>query len=155
MKKDDYLITAISVPPKQRLKIAPFDSRTQREAFSVSLEGLKGVRFQLSNWITFSLSLTVERQRTRPRIGSGSRGPEETERAQAARQSPSIAATDASPASADAWPHTIITGQCGNTTAARRQARQCQASPASGTGQWITYWTRWHRHSADKYTTPS
>ncbi|KAF9042666.1 hypothetical protein BDZ89DRAFT_1059882 [Hymenopellis radicata] len=42
MKKDDYLITAISVPPKQRLKIAPFDSRTQREAFSVSLEGLKG-----------------------------------------------------------------------------------------------------------------
>ncbi|KAF8917465.1 hypothetical protein CPB85DRAFT_1374250 [Mucidula mucida] len=39
MKKDDYLITAIS-----------------REAFSVSLEGLKGVRFQLSNWITFSLT---------------------------------------------------------------------------------------------------
>ncbi|KAJ7274352.1 hypothetical protein B0H12DRAFT_1319342 [Mycena haematopus] len=42
MKKDDYLATIMQVPPKQRLQIAPFDLRTQREAFSVSLDGLKG-----------------------------------------------------------------------------------------------------------------
>ncbi|KAF8206377.1 hypothetical protein K438DRAFT_1481004, partial [Mycena galopus ATCC 62051] len=44
MKKDDYLAAIIQVPPKQRLQILPFDLKTQREAFSVSLEGLKGVR---------------------------------------------------------------------------------------------------------------
>lgn len=44
MKKDDYLMTIMQVPPKQRIAITPFDSRTQREAFSVSLDGLKGVR---------------------------------------------------------------------------------------------------------------
>ena len=44
MKKDDYLTTMIQVPPKQRNTIHQFDLRTQREAFSVSLEGLKGVR---------------------------------------------------------------------------------------------------------------
>ncbi|KII85018.1 hypothetical protein PLICRDRAFT_31856 [Plicaturopsis crispa FD-325 SS-3] len=42
MKKDDFLTVAMAVPPKERLRIAPFDLRTQREAFSVSLEGLKG-----------------------------------------------------------------------------------------------------------------
>ncbi|KAK7050937.1 hypothetical protein VNI00_005049 [Paramarasmius palmivorus] len=42
MKKDDYLTTAIQVPPKQRVKIAPFDFRTQQEAFTVTLEGIKG-----------------------------------------------------------------------------------------------------------------
>ncbi|KZT73531.1 hypothetical protein DAEQUDRAFT_754388 [Daedalea quercina L-15889] len=42
MKKDDYLMTTMQVPPKQKIRIAPFDQRTQREAFSVSLEGLKG-----------------------------------------------------------------------------------------------------------------
>ncbi|GBE88424.1 hypothetical protein SCP_1302390 [Sparassis crispa] len=42
MKKDDYLTTMISVPPKQKMAITPFDLKTQREAFSVSLEGLKG-----------------------------------------------------------------------------------------------------------------
>ncbi|KAG6813400.1 hypothetical protein H0H92_011378 [Tricholoma furcatifolium] len=42
MKKDDYLTQTMEVPPKQRIQIAPFDSRTQREAFTVSLEGLKG-----------------------------------------------------------------------------------------------------------------
>ncbi|KAF7374852.1 hypothetical protein MSAN_00371200 [Mycena sanguinolenta] len=42
MKKDDYLAGIMQVPPKQRLHIAPFDLKTQREAFSVSLEGLKG-----------------------------------------------------------------------------------------------------------------
>jgi hypothetical protein len=45
MKKDDYLSTTMQVPPKQRVKIVPFDPKTQREAFTVSLEGLKGVRF--------------------------------------------------------------------------------------------------------------
>ncbi|KAI0683399.1 hypothetical protein BC835DRAFT_1395355 [Cytidiella melzeri] len=42
MKKDDYLMTTMQVPPKQRIAIIPFDLRTQRDAFSVSLEGLKG-----------------------------------------------------------------------------------------------------------------
>ncbi|PSR88731.1 hypothetical protein PHLCEN_2v5082 [Hermanssonia centrifuga] len=42
MKKDDYLMTMMQIPPKQRIAITPFDLRTQREAFSVSLEGLKG-----------------------------------------------------------------------------------------------------------------
>ncbi|KAJ7707658.1 hypothetical protein B0H17DRAFT_1033464 [Mycena rosella] len=42
MKKDDYLAGIMQVPPKQRIPIAPFDLKTQREAFSVSLEGLKG-----------------------------------------------------------------------------------------------------------------
>ncbi|KAF7336659.1 hypothetical protein MVEN_02100700 [Mycena venus] len=42
MKKDDYLAGIMQVPPKQRIQIAPFDLKTQREAFSVSLEGLKG-----------------------------------------------------------------------------------------------------------------
>jgi hypothetical protein len=47
MKKDDYLSTIMQVPPKQRVKITPIDLKTQREAFTVSLEGLKGVRFLL------------------------------------------------------------------------------------------------------------
>ncbi|KAK7678576.1 hypothetical protein QCA50_018448 [Cerrena zonata] len=42
MKKEDYLVPMMQVPPKQRNDIKPFDLRTQREAFSVSLEGLKG-----------------------------------------------------------------------------------------------------------------
>lgn len=46
MKKDDYLTTTIQAPPKQPMKIVPFDQKTQREAFSVSLEGLKGVCWQ-------------------------------------------------------------------------------------------------------------
>jgi hypothetical protein len=44
MKKDDYLMTIMQIPPKQRIPITQFDSKTQREAFTVSLEGLKGVR---------------------------------------------------------------------------------------------------------------
>lgn len=48
MRKDDYLMTMMQVPPKQRIAIRPFDQRTQREAFSVSLEGLKGVRIHFS-----------------------------------------------------------------------------------------------------------
>ncbi|KIM84099.1 hypothetical protein PILCRDRAFT_818401 [Piloderma croceum F 1598] len=42
MRKDEYLTTIMQVPPKQRMAITPFDQKTQREAFSVSLEGLKG-----------------------------------------------------------------------------------------------------------------
>jgi hypothetical protein len=42
MKKDDYLTTMMQVPPKQRIPIVEFDERTQREAFTVSAEGLKG-----------------------------------------------------------------------------------------------------------------
>ncbi|KAI0322565.1 hypothetical protein OF83DRAFT_1167438 [Amylostereum chailletii] len=42
MKKDEFLTNMIQVPEKQRIDITPFDLRTQRDAFSVSLEGLKG-----------------------------------------------------------------------------------------------------------------
>lgn len=43
MKKDDYLTIIMQVPPKQHIPITPFDVKTQREAFTVSAEGLKGV----------------------------------------------------------------------------------------------------------------
>ena len=43
-KKDDYLTTMMQVPQKQRVNITQFDLRTQRDAFSVSLEGLRSVR---------------------------------------------------------------------------------------------------------------
>ncbi|TFY55827.1 hypothetical protein EVJ58_g7998 [Rhodofomes roseus] len=42
MKKDEYLTTIMQVPPKQKIAIVPFDQRTQRDAFSVNLDGLKG-----------------------------------------------------------------------------------------------------------------
>lgn len=42
MKKDDYLTTMAQTPSKQRVPVHPFDERTQREAFTVTLEGLKG-----------------------------------------------------------------------------------------------------------------
>lgn len=42
VKKDDYLTTTMQAPPKQRIAIVEFDARTQREAFTVSPEGLKG-----------------------------------------------------------------------------------------------------------------
>ncbi|KAL0568798.1 hypothetical protein V5O48_013181 [Marasmius crinis-equi] len=41
-RKDDYLMNTMQVPPKQRVRIAPFDFKTQTDAFEVSLEGLKG-----------------------------------------------------------------------------------------------------------------
>ncbi|EJD07113.1 uncharacterized protein FOMMEDRAFT_138779 [Fomitiporia mediterranea MF3/22] len=41
-KKDDYLQTMMLVPPKQRMDISKFDTRTQRDAFAVNLDGLKG-----------------------------------------------------------------------------------------------------------------
>lgn len=43
MKKDDYLENLMMIPPKQKMDIKPFSQKTTREAFSVSLEGLKGV----------------------------------------------------------------------------------------------------------------
>ncbi|KAI0706764.1 hypothetical protein C8T65DRAFT_577119 [Cerioporus squamosus] len=42
MRKDDYLATLMMIPPKQKQEIRPFSQKTTREAFSVSLEGLKG-----------------------------------------------------------------------------------------------------------------
>ena len=36
-------MTMMQAPSKQRINIQPFDLRTQRDAFSVSLDGLKGV----------------------------------------------------------------------------------------------------------------
>ena len=44
IKKDDFLTNIVQIPPKQHIPIAPFDPRSQTEAFTVSLEGLKGVR---------------------------------------------------------------------------------------------------------------
>ncbi|KAH7915653.1 hypothetical protein BJ138DRAFT_21328 [Hygrophoropsis aurantiaca] len=41
-KKDEYLATIMQIPPKQRIPIVPFDSRTQREAFTLNPEGIKG-----------------------------------------------------------------------------------------------------------------
>lgn len=58
MKKDDYLATIMQVPPKQRIPITEFDERTQREAFTVSADGLKGVR---SSVLTF-VSLLIPHQ---------------------------------------------------------------------------------------------
>ena len=48
IKKDDFLTNIVQVPPKQHIPIAPFDPRTQTDAFTVSLEGLKGVRLDQS-----------------------------------------------------------------------------------------------------------
>lgn len=59
------------VPPKQRMRIHQFDAKTQEDAFTVSLEGLKGVRsipypftfdatsFFLVAAITFRFSFTI------------------------------------------------------------------------------------------------
>jgi hypothetical protein len=43
MKKDDYLVSIMQAPPKDRVPILPFDARTLRDAFTVSPEPLKGV----------------------------------------------------------------------------------------------------------------
>ena len=43
MKKDDYFVTIMQAPPKQHIPIVQFDVKTQKEAFTVSAEGLKGV----------------------------------------------------------------------------------------------------------------
>jgi hypothetical protein len=61
------------VPPKQRMRIAHFDPRTQEDAFTVSLEGLKGVRSLLPLYIITNLNLitSVEYQYSCLGIGSG------------------------------------------------------------------------------------
>lgn len=77
LKKDDSLTKVMLVPPKERMKIAHFDSRTQEDAFSVSLEGLKGVRSLLPlSATTHNLTAIVEYQHSCFRIGSGPRRPE-------------------------------------------------------------------------------
>ena len=83
MKKDDYLSMTMNVPQKQRVKILPFDLRTQSDAFSVSLEGLKGVSscFILTSSVLLG---AVECERTRPRIRTGTGGQEKAQRAQTA-----------------------------------------------------------------------
>lgn len=43
MKRDDYLVTIMQAPPKQHIPMVQFDVKTQKEAFTVSAEGLKGV----------------------------------------------------------------------------------------------------------------
>jgi hypothetical protein len=42
LKKDDYLSSMMLQPPKQRMRIRTFDQKTQDDAFTVSLEGIKG-----------------------------------------------------------------------------------------------------------------
>jgi hypothetical protein len=83
IKKDDFLTTIVQVPPKQHIPIAPFDPRTQTEAFTVSLEGLKGVRsnrfidFTSTNVDSRSKIASVEYSCPRPRVYAGTRRPEE------------------------------------------------------------------------------
>jgi hypothetical protein len=43
MKKDDYLVKSVMEGPKPRPPILPFDARTQRDAFSVTLGGVQSV----------------------------------------------------------------------------------------------------------------
>ena len=77
-KKDDSLTKVMLVPPKQRMRIVHFDPRTQEDAFSVSLEGLKGVRSPLLLHTTNQSHLIalVEYQHSCSRIGSGPGRPE-------------------------------------------------------------------------------
>ena len=44
MKKDDFLEALMMMSAKQKAEIRPFSQKVTREAFAVSLEGLKGVR---------------------------------------------------------------------------------------------------------------
>lgn len=84
-KKDDYLMTTMQVAPKQRIHITPFDLRTQRDAFSVSLDGLKGVCsdfFETTHCLLYVCAwridclilFTVEYQCTGGRISASERG---------------------------------------------------------------------------------
>ena len=81
IKKDDFLTNIVQVPPKQHIPIAPFDSRSQTEAFTVSLEGLKGVRLNFLNShrpkLTRSKIASVEYSCSRSRVYTGTRRPEE------------------------------------------------------------------------------
>jgi len=63
------------VPEKQRVRIVQFDARTQEDAFSVSLEGLKGVCILLIGLRT--LMLSVEPKRTRRGVCASTGGAQE------------------------------------------------------------------------------
>ncbi len=76
MKKDDYLTKVILGPGKERIKITPFDLKTQREAFSVSAEGLKGVG-SISISHVLDLIRAVESKHVDSRVDSSTRRPEE------------------------------------------------------------------------------
>ena len=81
MKKDDYLVTIMQVPPKQRIPITPFDLKTQREAFTVSLDGLKGVstgNFNCPRFLAHVCPQLVESKRSRVRIRTSTRRPQKT-----------------------------------------------------------------------------
>jgi hypothetical protein len=78
MKKDDYLASIMQVPPKQPIQILPFDLKTQREAFSISLDGLKGVRRVATVRYSSYLSSAVEYRHTGARVCPGPRGSQET-----------------------------------------------------------------------------
>ncbi|KAF8656267.1 hypothetical protein AX16_002703 [Volvariella volvacea WC 439] len=60
VKKDEYFTTLILVPPKQTVRIVPFDARTQRDAFTVSVEGLKN--WNASNLILESAQAREDRK---------------------------------------------------------------------------------------------
>lgn len=60
-KKDDYLENMMLVPPKQRIRIRRFDERTQEEAFSVTLEGLKG--WNINTLIVESIQAREDRKK--------------------------------------------------------------------------------------------
>jgi hypothetical protein len=70
LKKDDYLTNIMQIPPKERVKIAQFDSRTQRDAFMVTPGGIPGVRiiFWISNLILLLLVLTWRSSTTSKRL---------------------------------------------------------------------------------------
>lgn len=74
MKKDDYLTNMMQVPPKQRINVTPFDLKTQRDAFSVSLDGLKGVRCLVLLFLKSRVypAVAVEHQHPCRRVSSGS-----------------------------------------------------------------------------------
>lgn len=71
MKKDDYLATIMQVPPKQHIPIVQFDMKTQKEAFTVSAEGLKGVcPIYIRHYNSSHSLVTVECRRPHTRIGA-------------------------------------------------------------------------------------
>jgi hypothetical protein len=80
MKKEDYLSSMMMVPPKQRIAIQTFDQRTQADAFTVSLEGLKGVWYFLCSSFTLCLYPSVESCCPDSRICTSQRRQEETSR---------------------------------------------------------------------------
>ena len=79
MKKDDYLATIMQAPPKQHIPIIQFDAKTQKEAFTVSAEGLKGVRLISTDLLHCSYSpVTVECGHSHTRICTSPRRSQKT-----------------------------------------------------------------------------